>query len=149
VAASHFHPRAPVLLAVAAAGIGGFYEFQGHVYAIAYGVGLGVFILSPEVIDRATRRTLKPRPAWRTPLPPSTYLAGVLGGLACAALFPLAWLGNPRNDREPSQPPFRQNGARPLEAAILSLLGLLVAVWAGVSWIRAVVRARRTSPPND
>ena len=111
------------------------FAVRGQPAALAYGAAFAALVNLPDVLDgRLSRRTLRSRPAGKTPASPWWYLAYIAAGLVGAAALPLALAVNVTDPR--TEVSIRHEAATQLFFGVFSTTGVtLVGVFCQQWWV--------------
>jgi hypothetical protein len=146
-----------VLVAASVILVGIGYSFAGHAAGLLWGLGVALFILAPDIMDRTVGKPPPHRLAHQTPVPPWYYLCFIAGAAAVAGAFPFFWYENPQISKCRHKGCVGDFGSRPLHKdtpavvalALLSTVGAVACVWLCWSWVRDIKTARRRQVNND
>jgi hypothetical protein len=133
--------RVTVFGSLIAMTIGVVSALRGHPGAVAWGAGVAGVLVGLDLLERAGRTPMRPRPASKTALPPWLFAALIAFGLGMAAAFPLAWSRN--ITRNSDETPFRQDHISQTLFFVGSSVGVTFSIAVTVWWIRDALRARR------
>jgi hypothetical protein len=143
----------PLLVAAAVILVGVGYAIAGHAAGLLWGLGVALFIMAPDIMNRTIDKPFTHRQPHQTPAPPWYYLCFIVGAAAVAGAFPFFWYENPQVSKCRSRGCVGDFGSRPLQGdtravsalALLSTVGAVGCVWLLWWWVRDIKAARRHS----